>query len=151
MVNPQQNAIKLLRQQEEELCRRLEQVRKAISVLGETNAVQRIQKPRFRADLLRDYLLQHPDGARVKEVPHILREMGFVSVASTDSVNWLYQLRPEKQYFQIIEGVVTLRPDYCLLFASPTKDIIGTDGNPPASIDGVNITSKSQQEKDLRT
>jgi hypothetical protein len=105
-------ALRQLRAEETELQLRLAQVRKAISALDDSHSELRQDRPKCRADLLRDYLLDHPSGVRLKDVPAILKAMGHVSFAAHATTNWVYQLKPEKAYFVIDGGIITLHPKF---------------------------------------
>ena len=108
--NRENGVLRQLKTEETELQLRLTQVRKAISVLDNSQPESKPKPPRCRAYLLRDYLLDHPGGVRLKDVPAVLEAMGHVSFAAHATTNWLYQLKPEKAHFVITSGVVTLRP-----------------------------------------
>ena len=105
-------ALRQLRTEETELQLRLTHVRKAISVLDDSQSEPGPNRPQCRADLLRDYLLDHPSGVRLKDVPAILTAMGHVSFAAHPTTNWVYQLKPEKAYFVINSGIITLHPEF---------------------------------------
>jgi hypothetical protein len=57
-------------------------------------------------------LLERPEGVRLKDVPAVLKAMGHVSFAAHPTTNWVYQLKPDKAYFVIKDGVVTLSPGF---------------------------------------
>ncbi len=102
-------ALRQLKTEETELQLRLTQIRKALAVLEGTRSEPTPTRPECRADLLRKYLVEHPEGVRLKDVPAVLHAIGHVSFAGHPTTNWLYQLKPEKAYFVIKDGVVTLR------------------------------------------
>jgi hypothetical protein len=112
-----------LRAEETDLLARLNQVRKALSVLGETETRISPKRPQCRADLLREYLLERPEGVRAKDVPAILKAMGHSSLAAHESINWLSpsQLPPGKRYFTRRHGIITLRPEFCCAFRQDPK------------------------------
>jgi hypothetical protein len=105
-------ALRQLRAEETELQLRLAQVRKAISALDDSHSELRQDRPKCRADLLRDYLLDHPSGVRLKDVPAVLKAMGHTSFAAHQTTNWVYQLKSEKAYFVIAGGIITLHPKF---------------------------------------
>jgi len=166
-------ALHQLRAEETELLARLNQVRKAICVLGESEANPGPKRPQCRADLLRKYLLDRPAGARVKDVPAILKAMGHGSFAAHETINWLSpsQLPPGKRYFIRKKGIITLRPEFNPAVRedlksptqvdpppmSPTGDQQGsppemqchTDKEHGASIEGVNRQCNSLVESAL--
>ena len=151
MINPASKAVQLLREQEEDLCRRLLQIRKALAVLDQGSSNNRSAQPRCRAELLRDYLLAHPAGVRLKDVPVTLKDAGFVSAAGVQAPNWIYQQKPERDYFCIVDGLVTIRPDYATAFPDEPQQRIVNPGAPnEASTTGVNSTSIQHSENDLR-
>src|ERR1035437_9698221 len=107
-------ALHQLRAEEAELLARLNQVRKALSVLGEPEAEAASKRPQCRADLLREYLLDKPAGVRVRDVPAVLKAMGHISFAAHETINWLSpsQLPPGKSYFARKKGIIILRPEF---------------------------------------
>jgi len=166
-------ALHHLRTEETELLARLNQVQKALSVLGESEANPAPKRPQCRADLLRKYLLDRPAGVRVKDVPAVLKAMGHSSFAAHETINWLSpsQLPPEKRYFIRKKGIITLRPELNPAVREDLKSPTQVDpppisptgdqqGSPPemhcpndkehgASIGGVNKSCKPLMNSNL--
>jgi hypothetical protein len=112
--NRENGALRQLKTEETELQLRLTQVRKAIAALDGTHSEPRQSLSKCRADLLREYLLDRPEGVRAKDVPAILKAMGHASVAAHESTNWLSpsQLPPDKRYFSRKNGIITLDSEF---------------------------------------
>ena len=91
-------ALRQLKTEETELQLRLTQIRKALAVLEGTRSEPTPTRPECRADLLQKYLVEHPEGVRLKDVPAVLHAIGHMSFAAHPTTNWLYQLKPEKAY-----------------------------------------------------
>ena len=121
-----------LKAEEAELLTRLSQVRKALSVLGESEADAALQRPQCRADLLREYLLDKPAGVRVKDVPAVLKAMGHTSFAAHETSNWLSpsQFPPGKNYFMRKNGIITLRPEFNHALRGDLKSPVQDDLSP---------------------
>jgi len=79
--------------------------------------------------LLRDYLLDRPEGVRAKDVPAILKSMGHTSLAAHDTINWLSpsQLPPGKRYFTRKKGIITLHPEFGPAFRQGSAIPVQTD------------------------
>ena len=119
-LNRTEAAIRQLKAEEAYLHLRLNQVCRALAELQGPRVEVGLQRRPCRAELLRQYLLDHPDGVRLKDVPSVLAAMGHVSFAANPTTNWLYQLKLEKAYFAIDKGIVTLCPDFSSSVPSPS-------------------------------
>jgi len=106
----EQIAIAALEAQEADLMAQLDRIRTSLRALRPPEAQEPI-RPKTRADYLLEYLLMHPEGIRLKDVPRALEVQGFISRAAHETTNWLYQLPPDKRYFEIQVGLVQLRSD----------------------------------------
>jgi hypothetical protein len=104
-------AIRELEAEEEDLLSQLARVRASLRALRGPGVTEVTQLPKTRADYLLRHLVKHPEGVRLKDVPRNLEGEGFISRAACQTVNWLYQLPAEKQYFVIEESIVKLRAD----------------------------------------
>lgn len=130
-----------LRKEKDHLLLRLGEVNQAIAVLEKTSVLFPPVRPLHRADLLREYLTRHPEGVPVKGVPAVLAAMGHVSRAAHPATNWLYQLPPEKDFFLIHDGLVTLR----LPNAAPggrANPAAGKGPGPSSQPSGGDVTSR---------
>lgn len=110
MRSREQIAIAALQAQEADLVAQLARIRASLRALRHPGS-QEPPHPKTRAGYLLEYLLKHDGSVRVKDVPQALEVQGFISRAAHETTNWLYQLPQEKRYFDIREGLVTLRRD----------------------------------------
>jgi len=171
--NRENGALRQLKTEETELQLRLAQVQKAIAALNGTHSEPRQSRQKCRADLLREYLLDRPQGVRAKNVPAILKAMGHASLAAHETTNWLSpsQLPRTKTYFSRKNGIITLRSEFGPVFSQvcatsvqghplPTDLTSGYQGIPHqthretgrengASIDGVNKPRPSLVDSNL--
>jgi hypothetical protein len=132
--------VQQLHREEADLVRQLTEVRKALQILeGESQTPARLC-PASRADLLRKYLLKHPEGVPVKTVPALLKTLGHVSKAAHDTTNWIYQCGKN---FVVHKGIVTLGPQQTVADGNVSADDTNTsDGKDAASTTGVNHAQK---------
>jgi hypothetical protein len=136
-----------LRKEEAELLRQLMEVRRALSVVeGEAEKSIQIRVP-SRAELLKQYLSQHSEGARIKDVPALLKSLGHVSSAALQTTNWVYQ---SKDLFVVKKGVVTLQPAQPIANGEAGCDLGPLGSENAASSSGVNKSSKTATTNDLR-
>jgi len=119
-LNRTEAVIRQLKAEEAYLHLRLNQVCRALAELQGPRVEVGLQRRPCRAELLRQYLLDHPDGVRLKDVPSVLAAMGHVSFAANPTTNWLYQLKLEKAYFAIDKGIVKLCPNFRTSVPSPS-------------------------------
>jgi hypothetical protein len=119
-LNRTEAVIRQLKAEEANLHLRLNQVCRALAELQGPRVEVGLQRRPCRAELLRQYLLDHPDGVRLKDVPSVLAAMGHVSFAANPTTNWLYQLKLEKAYFAIDKGIVKLCPNFRTSVPSPS-------------------------------
>ena len=109
-----------LHKEEADLVRQMTEIRKAIEILeGDSQTPARLC-PASRADLLKEYLLKHPEGVPVKTLPALLKTLGHVSRAAHATTNWIYQCGGT---FVVNNGTVTLVPE------EKTADGDGAAGN----------------------
>ncbi len=109
------------------MVRQLTEIRNAIEILeGDSQTPARLC-PASRADLLKEYLLKHPEGVPVKTLPALLRTLGHVSRAAHATTNWIYQCG---ENFTVNNGIVTLVPE------ETTADGDGAAGNTDTSTVG---------------
>ncbi len=120
-------ALRQLKTEETELHLRLTQIRKVLAVLEGSQSEPGPKRPQCRADLLREYLLEHPEGVRLKDVPAVLKATGHVSFAAHPTTNWVYQLKPDKAYFVIKGGIVTLDPGFADMAPSGPANLFHDD------------------------
>lgn len=120
-------ALRQLKTEETELHLRLTQIRKVLAVLEGSQSEPGPKRPQCRADLLREYLLEHPEGVRLKDVPAVLKATGHVSFAAHPTTNWVYQLKPDKAYFVIKGGIVTLDPGFADMVPSGPANLFHDD------------------------
>jgi hypothetical protein len=106
--------LKQLRCEEAELLHQLCEVRKALEILSDEPPAPKSPFPPTRRELLEEYLLNHPEGTPVKDLPLLLRTLGFVSRATNDTSNWIYQCGGD---FVVEHGILKLSPK------------VSTDGN----------------------
>lgn len=84
--NRENGALRQLKTEEAELQLRLAQVRKAIAALNGTHSEPRQSRPKCRAELLREHLLDRPEGVRARDVPTILKAMRAATIELMDFV-----------------------------------------------------------------
>lgn len=77
-------------------------------ISGTTNAAPAKVAVKCRAQLLRDYLVNHSEGIQIQKVPEVLSALGHQSKSATPAINWLYQLPAKHAFFVISAGIVKL-------------------------------------------
>lgn len=97
-----------LYKEETDLVRQLTEIRRAIEILEEDSQSPERLCPATRTELLKEYLLRHPEGVPVKTLPALLKTLGHVSRAANPATNWIYQTADS---FIVENGIVTLVPE----------------------------------------
>ena len=139
--------VEQLRREEAELLRQLLQVRKALSVVEGDSQTSDPLRPPSRAELLKRYLVEHPEGVRVSSVPALLKLLGHVSIAAHETTNWVYQ---SKDYFSTAKGIVTLRSIPAATSGDDASNALSSNGANAASTGGVKPSDTALGHKEIR-
>ena len=114
MKQPDEIALRFLKQTEAKIVLQLSKVRQAIAVLEPSITTTARERPRSKIELLREVLRHHREGVPVKAISELLRTMGYENCSPNFSTNWLSpsQLGPGNQFFTREKGWIKPTPEF---------------------------------------
>ncbi len=122
-------ALRALKRTEASLVSELFKVRTAIAVLEPSLAEPAGGRPRSKLELLREILLSHREGVRVKDIPALLAAMGHVNWSSHETTNWLCpsQLSPRDRFFVREQGWIKPTAEFLAENDGTSKAVLPLD------------------------
>ena len=84
--------------------------RRMLGLICDSSENEKPMRPKTKVWLLRDSLEKyHPEGIALRQVPNVLKEIGFITKEASATTNWLRQPKPHTDFFIVKDGWVKLR------------------------------------------